>query len=169
MQIRLNENTTFAEYYVCADELERDANAVRTAWQYVFGHGFWELSLDEFCDMAEGRCDQFAAKAIKNGMLTMFGWLVLQDFKQKAAEFGQSVERLSPPATSAERLAAESIRTTLFESMVYFAREFFGMHSFREASEVTLNEWMMARKAQYVRVMTERAVQAEMRKKYRTK
>jgi hypothetical protein len=148
-----------------AEQAADNAAVIAAAWDWIFGCNFWGLTIDTFCDLAAGKCDTLTAKATEDGELTVYGLALIKDFKRQAEAFGKLVERLSPPADAAERTAAEAVKLTMFENMAFFARDFFGLRSFEAASKVSLNEWLMARKAKYAAVMVERAMIKEHNKR----
>lgn len=164
MQVKITASTKYNDVALFADQMAANETVKAEAWSHIFGHDFWSLTIDEFCDLSAGESERLARRAIYEGELTVYGYALLVDFKAKAVALGEAVERLSPPQNAAERAAAQAVKMTLFESMAFFARDFFGLKSFAEASRVTLGEWLMARKAKYTAVMLERALIREQTK-----
>ena len=164
-RLRIEPATKVSDVALFAEQAADNAAVIAAAWDWCFGCGFWDLSIDTFCDLAAGKCDALTAKATKDGELTVYGLALIKDFRRQAETFGKLVERLSPPADAAERAASEAVKLSMFENMAFFARDFFGLRSFRAASNVSLNEWLMARKAKYAAVVVERAMIREHNKK----
>lgn len=74
----------------------------------------------------------------------------LRAFKEFCEEFPKTLERLSPKMDNDEQRACEGLmQSTLIESLLVFTRNYFGLHSFNEAQEITLGEVLIAKKASY--------------------
>lgn len=164
-RLKIDPTTKVSEVALFADQAADNVAVIAAAWDWFFGGDFWSLTIDAFCDLAAGKYDALTSKATRDGELTVYGLALIKDFKRQAETFAKLVERLSPPADAAERAASEAVKLSIFENMAFFARDFFGLRSFREASNVSLNEWLMARKAKYAAVMVERAMIKEHNKK----
>lgn len=64
--------------------------------------------------------------------------------------FVERLANLSPKMDAdEERAAADLLDSTIVESVLVFARSYFGLHSFKEAEQITLGEVLIAKKAVY--------------------
>lgn len=71
--------------------------------------------------------------------------------------FGKMLERLTPTTTPEQRQAQSACLSVEFEeSVLVFCRDYFGLRSFRAAEELTVNEYLIAKKDTYNKVTFER-------------
>lgn len=74
----------------------------------------------------------------------------IRAFADFAKSFPEKLANLSPKMDADEERAAENLlESTLVESVLVFARSYFGLRSFREAEQITLGEVLIAKKAVY--------------------
>ncbi len=71
--------------------------------------------------------------------------------------FGKILERLTPSASPEQRQAQGVCLSVSFEeSVLVFIRDYFGLRSFKAAEELTINEYLIAKKDTYNKVTFER-------------
>lgn len=75
-------------------------------------------------------------------------WMMgLRDFIQ---ELPETLLALTPKMDADEKQASEGLMdSTLAESLLVFARNYFGLHSFTDAERITIGEVLIAKKATY--------------------
>lgn len=168
MKLKIDEHTTFARIAPFVDVVENDRKLLDAAWEYLFGCGFWEMTIDDFCDMAEGKCEKFKVLAFEQGELTAFGYVVIRDFKAQAEQLIAIGNRLTIRGEGGAD-ATDTEKLTLFEAMAFFVREFFGLHSFAEAARVSVGDWLLAKKHDYCKRMAEKRAADAMKKRLKTK
>ena len=168
MRLAIDENTTFVAVSQFADKLVCDAGLVRAVWDYFFGCDFWQMTIDDFCDMAEGKSEKFKVLAFNEGELTAFGWVLMQTYKQRAEELIKVGERLTIKTEGAGD-ATEAEKVTTFEAMAFFVREYFGLHNFADAARVSVGDWLLAKKHTYCKQMAEKRATEAMKKKLKMK
>ena len=168
MKLKIDENTTFVSVSQFADTMLKDPTFVREVWEYFFGCDFWRMTIDDFCDMAQGDSDKIKVLAFNNGELTAFGWVLLQSFKSQAEDLIKVGERLTIKGENTGDVT-EAEKLTTFEAMAFFVREYFGLRSFAEAAQVSVGDWLLAKKHTYCKAMSEKRATDAMRKKLNKK
>lgn len=132
---------------------DEDKERVREAAEARYG-AFSGLSIGVWADCMDGHF----ASAIGNKRGDVKGtWLQVywvKGFVEFAKQFPVMLANLSPKMDAdEERAAADLMQSTLVESVLVFARSYFGLHSFREAERITLGDVLIAKKAAYNETM----------------
>lgn len=71
-------------------------------------------------------------------------------FKEFCEAFTKTLEKLQPPQTPEQAQAASgTVEIPPQQSMLIFVRDYFGLRSFAEAEQCTLNEYILAKKDKY--------------------
>ena len=166
MKVKVDEHTRLADVAYMADAMF--CPALADAARAHFGVSDWyAITIDTFCDLTAGDWSAFGFVTVD---MTLYEWALLRDFRDFAAGFCDVLGRLVVPATLAEKTASAGLpELTAFEFMAGFARRFFGLKSFLDGGEVTLGEYLLARKEDYRRQMAERRMLAEQRRKSNVK
>lgn len=98
--------------------------------------------------------------------MTVFEYYTIEGLHVFLSDYTNKLETLTPvPDANEKRAAAACLKTTITEGMLYFAREYFGLHSFAEAEKITLAEVLLAKKDVYNKVVFQRAYTRIMNKK----
>lgn len=95
-------------------------------------------------------------------------WLI--GFSEFCEDFLRKLKNLTPPMSETERQAsAKCLKTTLAESMLVESRRYFGLHSFSDAENITLGEYLIARKDTYNGKVFAMAQQAIIKQRQKTR
>ena len=73
----------------------------------------------------------------------------IKRFVDFAEEFTKTCERLNVKDVETEILQNGCVPLSAQESTLVFVQEFFGLHSFMQAGEITIGEYILARKARF--------------------
>ena len=74
----------------------------------------------------------------------------LQCFHEFVEQFQHILESLKMPMDATEEAAAASMKkVSMAEGMLVYARGYFGLHSFSDAEQITITEYVMARRDDY--------------------
>lgn len=146
--MKLDLNTEYlaeVDKYLSAD----DKNTIKDAVRRVFG-GFESITIGQWANCIDGKFEAVIGE-IRGTWLQVY-WL--QGFKDFATSFPDMLKNLSPKMDADEEQAASGLlQTSLVESVLVFARSYFGLKSFREAEDITLGEVLIAKKATYNETM----------------
>lgn len=128
-------------------ERERVASV---AVRYFIGCEFWEMKLGQFIKLVNGDFDAVKNDTIENGGLTIFGKLFIQSATEFIEKWANNYAKLTPTQTALEQQAsAVCLKSTFAESLLIFARTYFGLKSFAEAEEIGIADLLLAKKDTY--------------------
>lgn len=114
---------------------------------------YGELTLSEFWQMIEGDLSRLGD--LKHP--TAFQMLYVKGFAKYVDDFMNVCKRLKlAPTTEQQQAAIGTIETNPKEGMLIFVREYFGLHSFVADGDITLNEYLIARKDAYNQALIKR-------------
>ena len=143
---------TYAEY---ADYLqlltEKSREELSDAAENV--RPMWDLKIGEFFRLCDG---DFSCVVDKENPLL---WQVLwsERFPKFVEEFANVVQRLTLEPTPEQKAAAVGCLPMEWqEGILVFARSYFGLHSFAAVEELTLGDYILAKKHDYNTALTER-------------
>lgn len=99
-------------------------------------------------------------------MATNAQYLWAMGFSPFAKSFAKMMGRLTVPPTPDEQRAQQyCVKMTLAESVLVFAREYYGLPSLHDAERLTVNELVIAKKDAYNKAITQRKLAELMRVK----
>ena len=98
--------------------------------------------------------------------LTVYEYCTIKGLKEWFEKFVKQIKTLTIPATDQEQRASRAcLEVSFVESLLLFARQYFGLHSFREAEQVTLGDVILAKKDAYNKEVFQKAYSEIMYKK----
>lgn len=151
--MRIDLNTKYlanVDKYLSAD----DKDAIKNAVERVFG-GFESITIGQWADCMDGKFETVIGE-IRGTWLQVY-WI--NGFIDFAKSFPETLQKLSPKMDAdEERAAAHLLQSSLVESVLVFVRNYFELHSFREAETITLGEVLIAKKAAYNEIMYRKAL-----------
>ena len=107
----------------------------------------YTLTLAEFFACADGDFE-CVIKDVDNPTTGEALWLEM--FRDFIADFGKILERLVIPQTPEQKQAsANCLPVEWQEGMLVFVRAYFGLKSFGEAENVTIGDYLLAKKDEY--------------------
>lgn len=122
----------------------------------------WDLKIGEFFRICEG---DFACVIDKDNPLL---WQVLwaERFPKFVEEFANVVSRLTLEPTNEQKTAAVGCLSIEWqEGILIFARSYFGLRSFVAVEELTLGDYILAKKHDYNTALTERNIHKQQMQK----
>lgn len=142
--MKINLSAKYVQYadvlpFVVSNELvEKAVEMVVPFWELEIGQLF-KFAESDFSDIVPDDCEMSVAQYI---------WL--QEFPKWLKSFVDICNKLTIQQTAEQKQASAScIATDWQESMLLFARAYFGLHSFAEAERVKVSEYLMAKKDDY--------------------
>lgn len=131
-------------------------------------------SYGSFTDLTVGqwiRCSQGDYTCVIGDMTG--SWLQvywLKYFVDEAERFPETLEHLSPKMDANEQRACDVLmQSTLVESVLVFARNYFQIPSFSAVEQLTIGEILIAKKASYNEIMYNKRVAKIRAEQYKSK
>lgn len=147
--MRINANTRYEDFSAfegiiteeSRNELEKAAENV-----YLGADGFWGLTIEKFLSIQKHGIEVIGWKN-DGSVYSKFFVDALQKFVDL---FTKSLENLTVQPTPQEQKASNGcLKVTFAEGMLTFVHAYFGLHSFREAEQITLGDLLLAKKDAY--------------------
>ena len=157
--MRIKITRKYSKYQAVCEVLNKESRqALIDAACGMYG-AYWDLTLGRFFAISAGDVSFLEIK--RSPTVAQVFWLKgLEDF---AKEFEQACKNVQMPKTllrkNEDQAARACLKMTPQESMLTFVQKHFGLHSYREAEQITLAEYMMARRAQYNEVVMQRRLE----------
>lgn len=130
---------------------------------------YGELRIGDFFDCI--RCD-FSVIGVcstwNNATQAQYIWAM--GFADYMENFSKMLERMTLRGTAEQQQAQMvCLRVGFEESVLVFLQDFFGLHSFKEAEDITVNEYLIAKKSAYNKAAFERKLNDIYKLKQKTK
>lgn len=133
-------------------------------------HGsYWSLSVGRFFECSKGVFKHIGIESNDEPITTgQYLWVLgFKDFLELVAKVSKKYD--VPQTADEKRAAAGCLQLTPYESVIVFLQSFFGLHSFDEAEERSMLEYITARKAVYNKAVFEKRMAQIQRAKYKKK
>lgn len=128
---------------------ERQRRELYERAQEHIGKHYGELTIGEFFGCLRGDFSAIGAGERWQDV-TQGQYIWAMGFASFLDDLTGTLARLTPPMTPEQKAAqAACLRVGFEESVLVFVQQYFGLHSLREAEELTLNEYMIAKKDRY--------------------
>lgn len=164
--MRITKDTPFAaiasaEKYIT----KRSANALKKAAEDEFG-SMYDLTFAQFWACSNGDFSILGDLAMPT-VLQVYWKRRFEDFVN---EFAEALKKLTIPQSPEEAQAAQGlIKVGWDESILVFAQQWFGLHSYKEAEQLTIGEILIAKRAQYNRDRFQRQMSQIQMSKFKKK
>lgn len=147
--MKVTSNTLYADFAQYEDVLteESKADLLRAAEEYY--KPCHMLTLDEFWGLTAGNYELIGVKGTDESKITVLQYYWVQRFKSFVEEFAKSCERLNMKDKDSDAISKGCVKMQPQENMLIFAREYFGLKSFKDAGLITIGEYILARKDRY--------------------
>lgn len=117
------------------------------AAEQVFG-SMYDLTFTEFWACSNG--DFSILGDISNPTVFQVYWQ--KRFEQFVKEFAEALKRLTIAQTPEEAQASQGlVKVTWDEGILTFLQQWFGLHNYKEAEQITIGEILIAKRAAYNR------------------
>ena len=161
--MRITERTKYAkiahiEKYFTA----RTIDGLKSAAEAKYG-AMYDLPFATFWACQNGDFDHLGD--LTNPTVLQIYWC--KRFAEFQEDFAKQLQACTLPPSADETAANNGLLPVNFaEAMLVFMQSFFGLHSFKEAEQITLGELLIAKRAQYNRDKFQRNLAAIQRKKF---
>lgn len=138
--------------------------------QDYLGLHYGELCIGDFFD-----CMNAEYGVIMNGKRdwnscnnAQFLWAM--GFAEYLKAFSKMMQRLQVPMSAEEKAAQSACVSVSFEeSVLVFVQQYFGLPSFKACQDVTINEYLIAKKQAYNRAIVQRKIDEQYKQRGRKK
>lgn len=152
------------EKYLQAGERERLQKAAPLA--VIGSDGYLSLTIADFNRVAMHGDWRSLVSSKEEYEMTVFEFYTIAGLKDFFEGYARDLERFTmKPDTKEKKAQSACYKVGAVESMLVFAREYFGLHSFHEAERVTLADLLVARKDAYNKAAFQKAYQAQFNSK----
>lgn len=155
--------TTDTRYFTVAPVLraltdEQLEELRERAPKVVLGDGGYNgITLGQLAVLTTRGAKGVFTKAENEQDVSVFEYYCAEGFAAWFEDYTKKLQRLQPPMTSEEKAAqAACMQVGMIEGLLIFAREYFGLHSFGEAEQVTLGDLLIAKKDAYNKAVYQR-------------
>lgn len=149
--MRIDKNTLYIDFarvekYLTPEAVEALKKSAERAYCSMY-----ELTLAEFIACSNGNWSEVLGDVSKPTVLQVYWCKRFADFTK---EFTDTLKSLQAPLTADEQTASAGLPTQTFaESMMIFARGYFGLHSFKSAEQITIGEIVIAKRDTYINAL----------------
>lgn len=156
--MRITNKTKYTDFEPVEKYIDEETTAsLKKAAERAY-KSMYELTFAQFLQACSGYFDGVIGKAQNPTVLQVY-WR--KRFAEFQVEFNNTLKATNVPLTPKQQRASEGLpKQTFAESMLVFIRQYFGLHSFKEAEQITMGEIIIARKDAYRSAMFERKMAA---------
>lgn len=163
----ITEKTKYEDFQAVERYVSKSSiQGIYEAAEQKFGK-MYNLEFGSFWECANGNYSEVLGDISEPTVLQVY-WK--KRFEKFIEEFAAQLKSMILPQTSEEIQAAEGLlKIGWDEGMLVFVREFFGLHSFKEAERITIGEILIAKRAAYNRDKFQRKLSKIQTEKLRKK
>lgn len=157
MQIDLQ--AKYSKYAELIPVLTTDSReALRSSVCAIYGE-YWDMPLKDYFAAIDGDFSRIGLK----GEPTVAQRLWLDGLREFGQEFEKACKQVTIPDMMARKYEKQArqacIKVGVKESMLVFVQQYFFLHNFREAENITLAEYIMARRAEFNKIVMQRKME----------
>lgn len=146
----------FAELEQYLQEGERKRITETAARCYLGDGGYYALNVSQFVRLCGNDINALNNLPIDD-LSSVYAVYFFQGLREFIADYISQLAKLNVQQTPMEQHAAKGcLSLSLAEGLLIFCRDYFGLHSFAEAENVTLDELLIAKRDHYNKVTFER-------------
>ena len=160
MQVIIDDTTLWValKARIKDSEVEHYITTIQEQFKERFDYNFDQMSIGQFCELLDGKPPLRLMRIIQNPSVTVLDVVRVRNAVDTyMKEFAATCKTYSVAQTPLEQQAAAGLlQTSIIESMLMFAREYFGLPNFGEAEKITLLEYKLAKKHVFISQTYER-------------
>lgn len=147
----INPNDKYYQYSLLLSKLDEESKNKLRADAEIFYGSPWGLALRDFLALSKGDLT-FIGIANKeeewNASIRQYIWM--QSFTEMAMQVANILKKMQIPQDEDEKTAASYCMTSsVNESVLVFTRKYFGLKNFAEAEEISVSDFIIAKKDEY--------------------
>lgn len=146
----LSPTDRYTEHLILLDNCDADSlKRLQADAESVYGSP-WSLTLRDFFALSKGDLSFIGLTAETAIQASVRQYIWMKEFKEVVEQVTAILKRLQMPSNpDQERASSKCLSTNFEESALIFARRYFELHSFSEAENTTLSDYIVARKDDY--------------------
>lgn len=168
--MKLNPEDRYINHIVVISNMD-DASKARLQEDAVAHFGDpWQLTLKDFFALMEGDLSYLGLtkESSINASIRQYVWM--QAYQEMVVSVTEILKRLQVPQSEEAKKASEfCLKTEKKEGAIVFARKYFGLKSFAEAWDVTISDFIIAKKDEFNGLMFQHAMNNIQRAKLKMK
>lgn len=142
---------------------EETVQSIIEASKEVYGD-YYELTIENLIDYTKENTDAY--DELMNNNITVFRVYWFKGLSEFLKTYLNLLKNFAVKESPEESIASKACYSVEFgESLLIFAREYFQLHSFKEAANINLADLLIAKKDAYNRTVFERAYTSMITKK----
>lgn len=157
--MKIDINSRYSEvadlYRVLTDESKE---AIKAEAVKLYGE-YWDMTIGDYFALDRGDCSKVAL----NGEPTLVQYVWLEGLTAFTQEFAKALKSVQIPKTMQRKFEDQArnvcIKVDVRESILDFTQRSFYLHSYREAENITLAEYMIKRRAEFNSIMMQRRME----------
>jgi hypothetical protein len=144
----ITENTKYIDFVEIESFIDQETkDQIIKASQTKYGD-YYDLEVGDFIDFIDPNTERY--KVLDDPDISVFQVYWFIGFKEFIENFMKLIQNFTVKETPEELAASKNCYPTEFaESMLIFSRSYFGLHSFKEATHITLGDFILAKKDSY--------------------
>ena len=155
--MNITQSTLYVDFALEEEEFidEDTEKSIIEASKEVYGD-YYELTIENLIDYTREGTDSY--DELMDPKITVFRVYWFKGLAEFLKTYLNLLKNFVVKETPKESMASKACYTVEFgESLLVFAREYFGLHSFKEAANITLSDLLIAKKDAYNKAVFEKA------------
>ena len=168
--MKLSPEDKYINHIVLLNNMDDDSKARLQADANEHLGDPWQLTLSEFFSLSEGDLSHIGLtkETSLNASIRQYIWM--QEFSDVVQSVVATLKRLQVPQSDEAKQAAQfCLKTETNEAAIVFARRYFGLKTFAEAWNVTISDFIIAKKDEFNTLMFQHAMNEIQRAKFKKK
>ena len=150
MKLKITEQTKWQDVHLLltAENLE----VIRKKVADVFSFDFYSMTIGDFAELQRGILPRFLREKVEDKNLTVFDYCKINNGIEKFyKDFAALLKNFEVPQSHKERTAAAALpEMNIIEAILCFANRFFSHPDFGTTENLTLYDYILARKSDFM-------------------
>ena len=168
--MRIDPNAPYVRYVILLDNMDDESKKrLQEHAESVYGSP-WELPLKDFFALSSGDLSHIGLEKNDSLKATVNQYVWMLEFREVVEQVTAILKRLQvPQSPEAQRASKNRLEMGFKEAAIVFARRYFGLHSFAEAENVTLADFIIAKKDEFNGAIFQYSMNEIQKQKLKTK
>ena len=130
----------------------------------------WQLTLSEFFSLADGDLSHIGLTKETSINASVRQYIWMQEFADVVQSVAATLKRLQiPQSDDAKQASQYCLKTSMKEAAIVFVRKYFGLQSFADAWNITISDFIIAKKDEFNSLMFQHSMNEIQRAKFKKK
>lgn len=166
----LDPTSAYAGHILLLENMDEESKArLRADAEAVYGTP-WALALKDFFALSKGDLSYLGltTETAEQASIRQYIWMLY--FKEVCEQVAVILKKLVVPQTAEQEMASKScLKMGFEESTLIFVRKYFALHNFTEAENITLSDFLIAKKDSFNGAIYQKAMNDIQRQKFKRK